>query len=175
MKSFDAVVVIVAGFVVVVFVVFLLRESFLRWSYQIYPPASTNRAHTSIHPLPLLLVSFFDSSPSTNLALVMQFSLIYRKNVELFKYLPNICQISDMPWLQVDCSWVCEVAVVQRALWGGFQYSSNDKIICSSSKKQNYLSGKIAIAQSGEAKQGVTVRRNSWQPHSNKYPGCGDA
>lgn len=42
---------------------------------QIYPPASTNRAHTSIHPLPLLLVSFFVSSPSTNLALVMHLLL----------------------------------------------------------------------------------------------------
>ena len=83
---------------------------------QIYPPASTNRAHTSIHPLPLLLVSFFDSSPSTNFTLVMQFSLICRKNVELLKYLSNICQISDMPWLQVDCSRVCAVAVVQQAL-----------------------------------------------------------
>ena len=145
MKSFDAVVVFVAGFVVDIFVVFLLRESFLRWSHQIYPPASTNSAHTSIHPLPLLLVSYFDSSPSTNLALVMQFSLICRKNVELLKYLTNICQISNMLSFQVDCSRVCEVAVVQRALWGGCLYCPNNNIISLLSKSKNTYQAKLQL------------------------------
>ena len=50
-----------------------------------------------------------------------------------------------MPWLQVDCSRVCAVAVVQRALWGGFLYCPNNNIISLLSKSKNTYQAKLQL------------------------------